>query len=47
LVKNEFKSIVDGSPYSMDIADDSGDGLYKMIGKKMTGQVTRNYIKKT
>lgn len=36
LVKNEFKSIVDGSPYSMDIADDSGDGLYKMIGKKMT-----------
>ncbi len=36
LVKNEFKSIVDGSPYSMDIADDSGDGMYKMIGKKMT-----------
>jgi beta-lactamase class A len=36
LVKNEFKSIVDGSPYSMDIADDSGDEMYKMIGKKMT-----------
>ena len=36
LVKNEFKSIVDGSPYNMDIADDSGDGMYKMIGKKMT-----------
>lgn len=36
LVKNEFKSIVDGSPYSMNIADDSGDGMYKMIGKKMT-----------
>jgi len=36
LVKNEFKSIVDGSPYSMDISDDSGDGMYKMIGKKMT-----------
>ncbi len=36
LVKNEFKSIVDGSPYSMDIADDSGDGMYKQIGKKMT-----------
>jgi beta-lactamase class A len=35
-VKNGFKSIVDGSPYSMDIADDSGDGMYKMIGKKMT-----------
>lgn len=36
LVKNEFKSIVDGSPYSMNIADDSGDGMYKQIGKKMT-----------
>ncbi len=36
LVKNEFKSIVDGSSYSMDIADDSGDGMYKQIGKKMT-----------
>jgi len=36
LVKNEFKSIVDGSPYSMDIADDSGDGMYKMISRNMT-----------
>lgn len=36
LVKNEFKSIVDGSLYSMNIADDSGDGMYKQIGKKMT-----------
>ena len=36
LVKNEFKSIVDGSPYSMDIADYSGDGMYKMIGRNMT-----------
>ena len=36
LVKNKFKSIVDGSLYSMDIADDSGDGMYKQIGKKMT-----------
>jgi beta-lactamase class A len=36
VVKNEFKSIVDGSPYSMDIADDSSDGMYRMIGKKMT-----------
>ncbi len=36
LVKNEFKSIVDGSLYKMDIADDSADGLYSMIGKKMT-----------
>ena len=35
-VKNEFKSIVDGSVYSMDINDDSGEGLYKMINKKLT-----------
>jgi beta-lactamase class A len=38
VVKNEFKSIVDGSPYSMDIADDSGEGLYRKIGKPMTIQ---------
>lgn len=36
LVKNEFKSIVDGSVYSMDIGDDSADGLYDKIGRKMT-----------
>ncbi len=36
LVKNEFKSIVDGSAFSLDISDDSADGMYKMIGKKMT-----------
>ena len=36
VVKNEFKSIVDGSPYSMDIAEDSQEGLYGMIGQKTT-----------
>ncbi|NBA84759.1 serine hydrolase [Emticicia sp. CRIBPO] len=36
VVKNEFKSIVDGSPFSLDISDDSADGLYKKIGQKMT-----------
>jgi len=36
LVKNEFKSIVDGSLYAMDLADDSADGLYGKIGYKMT-----------
>ena len=36
LVKNEFKSIVDGSAYHMDITDDGGDELYKMVGKKVT-----------
>ncbi len=35
-VKNEFKSIVDGSPYKMDINEDSGDALYKKIGKKVS-----------
>ncbi len=36
LVKNEFQSIIDGSSYSMDLSDDSDDGLYHRIGKKET-----------
>ncbi|RYU93704.1 serine hydrolase [Emticicia agri] len=36
VVKNEFKSIVDGSPFGLDISDDSADDMYKKIGKKMT-----------
>ncbi|MFN8347297.1 MAG: serine hydrolase [Spirosomataceae bacterium] len=36
LVKNEFKSIVDGSPFSLNIGDDSADGMYQKIGTKMT-----------
>lgn len=35
LLKNEFKSIVDGSLYSMDIGDDSDDIIYGRIGKKV------------
>lgn len=35
LLKNEFKSIVDGSLYSMDIADDSDDVIYDQIGIKV------------
>lgn len=31
LLVNEFKSIVDGSPYSMDIGDDSDDVIYDKI----------------
>jgi len=31
LLVNEFKSIVDGSPYSMDIGDDSDDVIYNKI----------------
>lgn len=33
---NEFKSIVDKSPYSMDIGDDSDDVIYSKIGTKQT-----------
>jgi beta-lactamase class A len=35
-VKNEFKSIVDGSPYQLDVSDDSDADVYKMVGKTMT-----------
>lgn len=33
---NAFKSIVDGSPYSMDIGEDSDDVIYSKIGTKQT-----------
>jgi len=33
---NEFKSIVDGSSYKMDIGDDSDDAIYSKIGTKQT-----------
>ena len=35
LVKNEFKSIVDGSLYSLNAADDSQQELYKLVGSKI------------
>lgn len=35
-VKNEFKSIVDGSTFSMAIDRDGGEGLYEYINKKRT-----------
>lgn len=35
-VVNLFHSIVDGSEYTMDIINDSDDGLYRMIGKETT-----------
>ncbi|WP_369426418.1 serine hydrolase [Pontibacter anaerobius] len=34
LVKNEFKSIVDGSPFSISAEDDSEQELYTMLGQK-------------
>jgi beta-lactamase class A len=36
ILVNEFKSIVDGSPYKMDIGDDSDDVIYSKIGTKQT-----------
>ncbi len=36
LIKNDFKSIVDGSRYSMDIGEDSQEGLYGKIGDSTT-----------
>jgi len=36
LLTNEFKSIVDGSLYSMDIGDDSDDFIYNKIGTNQT-----------
>ena len=34
VVKNEFKSIVDGSLYQLDLKDDSDDSMYKKLGAK-------------
>lgn len=35
-VKNEFSSIVDGSPYAMSISEDSDDSIYSKIGASMS-----------
>lgn len=35
-VKNTFKSIVDSSAFSLNIADDSADTMYQKVGHKMT-----------
>lgn len=36
IVNNLFKSIVDSSEYSMNISEDSGEGLYTSVGKRRT-----------
>lgn len=41
LVENKFRSIIDGSEYSLDITDDSGDRLYGKIG---TMESIRNLV---
>lgn len=35
LIKNEFRSIVDGSPYSLQVADDSEPELYRKVGQRV------------
>ncbi|MCX6141769.1 MAG: class A beta-lactamase-related serine hydrolase [Ignavibacteriales bacterium] len=34
VVKNEFRSIVDGSSYQLDLKDDSDDSMYEKLGAK-------------
>jgi beta-lactamase class A len=36
VVRNEFRSIVDGSPYQLDITDDSDSLVYRKIGSRMS-----------
>jgi beta-lactamase class A len=36
LLVNEFGSIVDGSPYSLDETDDSDSAMYKLVGTRVT-----------
>ena len=36
VVRNEFASIVDGSPYTLDPKDDSDSGMYALVGHSVT-----------
>lgn len=45
LVRNEFRSIVDDSPYSLDVADDSDAELYEHVGEEMpASELSRRMI---
>ncbi|MGB2868239.1 MAG: serine hydrolase, partial [Bacteroidota bacterium] len=33
VVRNQFRSIIDGSNYSLDLGDDSDDSIYRRIGQ--------------
>ncbi len=35
MIRNEFRSIVDSSAYSMDLGEDSDDKVYQRVGQKM------------
>ena len=48
-IRNEFHSIVDGSPFALDLGDDSDKEVYTAIGKTMTLRqlceaTTRRYV---
>lgn len=48
VVANQFKSIVDGSPYALSDGSDSDDGMYKVIGRPMTlGELCEHMITKS
>ncbi|SKB30173.1 beta-lactamase class A [Salegentibacter holothuriorum] len=34
IIRNEFKSIVDGSPFAMELGRDNGEHLYEQLGQK-------------
>jgi beta-lactamase class A len=36
LIRNEFRSIVDGSPYTLSVGDDSDREVYANVGKEMS-----------
>ena len=36
VMKNEFSSIVDGSPFTLKVEDDSETGLYRRLGERVT-----------
>lgn len=36
MVRNEFRSIVDGSPYSLSMGDDSDDSVYHLLGRRVS-----------
>lgn len=45
LIRNEFKSIVDGSTFSMDIDRDGGEKLYEAIDTRLTiGELVKDMI---
>jgi beta-lactamase class A len=44
VVKNEFRSIVDGSSYQLDLKDDSDDSMYEKLGRKSSIRVLLHHM---